>query len=1413
MLLRAFFVFILVLFTLRFSSAQVSTYKVYNLTSDDGLLSDFVDHVYQDSYGFLWVVNFEGLTRWDGHNFVRYQHSEKDSTTLSYNIAYCVFEDSQRRLWIGTIGGLNLYDREKDCFIKCNLNDDGTRVPVNAICEDSKHRLWLGTSNGLCSYDHLLRKADWSLNTKDSLSHTVIFGMDIDESDNLWLATFSGGVNKFSTATQKITHFLHIENNSNTICSNKTKSIRVDHNNNIWVGSFDRGITVLNKEGTVIQHYPSFCKGANQPIVLSIYEDHQRNIWVGVADDLLHYLDKSTNRFVPFENPPYKKYDVGCRSISSMCEDNFGNLWFGSHSNGLFYTNSNKNAFRYYHKSYTRTKGMPNDLALGFFEDKKHIIWMGTEGGGFCSLDPVATILNTYTTTSGPSSNTISDIQGSADGSMWLATMGGGLIQFDPATKKNKVYAHDPKNGYSIPYNTIKSILLDDTLLWIGTYGEGLAAYDLKNKHFIHKNNKYRLPFDMGAPAWINHLFKDSKKRLWIGTYGGLFLYNGKTIKRFSHSINPNSLINHDINMITEDSKGRIWVVTESGGLELYNESTGDFKHYSEPYDLPMILKSIVVDKQGKLWMGSNEGLIVFDPSKNKATRYDVSDGIQGNFFLQKSAFKSVGGTLYLGGSNGVTAFNPDDIKSNTAQSNFYFTDLYVFDALQKPGKENSPLQEVLLFTDKLELTHNQSFFTIGFSDINLYTPSKTLYAYKLDGLYDKWIQIHSERKVSFTNLDPGTYVLKVKYTTLNGQWKIADKKLTIVILPPWWKTWWFKLLFVLSLLGAATFYLYYRLSSIQKRNRQLEQEVSKRTQQLTEVNSFLLERNEEIKLQKERLEEYNEEMSRQSEKILVQQEYIVGQNQELEKTVRELEASNTTKDRFFSILAHDLRNPVAAIKGISDLFVSKSEQLKKQDLDDFIMIVQKSSTTLFNLVVSLLDWARTQTKNVSFSPSLLNMEEVVVKNIQLVEQQCKNKNIHVHVTSNPEHKVYADPNMLHTVVRNIISNSAKFTEEGGSISIHTEATPNSIILTISDTGVGMSEETLGGLFRVDKNNFSKGTSGEQGTGLGLIISKEFIEFNKGSLEVTSELSKGSSFKLTLPNSAQHQSFDTHLSEVSSVVYSSLVQEHRVEEKMSSDKIAKIKGRRVLIVEDSLEIRTQLRLLLSGTLEIFEAENGQEGLEKAITYQPSVIISDLLMPVMDGLEFCKHIKTDTATSHIPVILLTSQIDEASQYQSYEAGADVYMTKPIKQDILFQVIYNFIQRQENNNLKLVSSNEIYPVDLELNKLDETFLNDVIELIEKNIGNQNLDFQLLCDHTGLSRTVLYAKFKILTGQGVHDFIKSIRLKKSIQLLLKGTLTVSEIAYEVGFNSPSYYVRCFSKEYGQSPKEYATQLKNKR
>lgn len=1408
--MKKIYLFAILSMTAWLANAQQLNYNFYNYSAVNGLPTNDYQCIYQDSYGFLWLASYDGLFRWDGYSFKKYYHDERNPGSLNGNIVYAIFEDSHRRLWIGTIGGLNLYDRARDEFIQCTVGQKDEKIPVNAILEDRRHQLWLGTSMGLCRYDYNRRTSTWFPGQKDE---NVIFCMAIDTADNIWVGTFNEGIRKFTQATRVFQNFRNVKGNRQSLSSNKIKSILVDDKNNIWAGTSDRGITVLNDRGEVLRQYDNFpgAEPITQNNINCLYEDQNQTIWIGLQRGPLYYIRKGSLTLKALAETACNNNHEQLSSISSIREDSFGNTWFASAEYGLFYTNKNKNTFRNYLQDPNIIKGLKTTVITCFHEDKNGKIWIGTNGGGFLKFSPLKDSFTLFNTPALKlSSNAINDIKEDDNGKLWMATWGGGIIRFDPVSLQVKNFLHDPSNNNSLIYNDAKAVLPDSNMVWVGTHGEGLAAYDKINDRFIHYQNNSFFPFQMHDPAWINDLFKDSRKRLWISTYNGLFVFDGKKLYHFQHSPDSSSISSNSVNMVIEDNSGKIWVISEFGGLDQYDEKNKKFIRFTGKYNLPETMKAIVADRNDRLWISSNQGIVVFDQQQHKVKTYDAADGLPGNTFFQKAVLKAKNGTLYFGGPQGFSAFNPDSLKPVRVPSYFYFTDLYIYDKLQQPGKKASPLKEVLSFTDKLTLTQKQSFFSIGFAAIDLYAPAKTQYAYMLEGLHNQWINLKTERKVSFTNLDPGNYILKVRYTDANGEWRVAKKSLDIIILPPWWKTWWFKLLIVLLLASSIVTLFYLRVASIKRRNKALKAEVEKRTGELNEANLFLTEQNDEIKLQKERLEESNEEIRRQSGKILDQQQYIITQNQALESTVKQLEKLNNTKDLFFSILAHDLKNPVAALIDISDFLKHNFGRMDIKTSREYLDSIYKSSTAVHELLINLLNWSRTQSHQIEYSPVDCSVRELVEKNARLLGGQFHNKNIRLTLHIDASHRVYADYNMVDTVLRNIISNSVKFTEPGGTVEITSIAEEDHFTLQISDTGVGMSSEQIGKLFRIDKANISAGTAGERGTGLGLVITKEFLQINKGGIRVESRPGKGSVFFIRLPKStwvanSTTASANAVLADLSPDLW----------EALPIDQLIKVRGKKILIVDDNRELRDYLKLILSGIFEIFEAENGGEGLKIALETQPAVIITDFLMPVMNGLQFCKAIKSTTATSHIPVIFLTGQWEDNKQASGYEAGADAYLTKPVKRELLLQLILNFMKSGEKIREKIrdriLNDEPSYPEDTAISKLDEEFLNQLIGLIEADMKEAAIDTRSLCRKMAISRTVLYTKVKILTGQTVHEFIKSIQLKKSLKLLQEGRLTINQVAFEVGFSSHSYFDKCFIKQYGIGPREYINKKKH--
>jgi ligand-binding sensor domain-containing protein/signal transduction histidine kinase/CheY-like chemotaxis protein len=1337
---------------------QTTHYNFYNFSTENGLPTNEVQHIFQDSYGFLWLATNSGLVRWDGYSLKVYTHEEEDSGSISDNIVYTIYEDSRKRLWIGTIDGLNLYRRETDDFAKYRLIPQTARVPVNDIIEDRQHNLWLATSFGLCNYDAERQKATWV--PIPTPGGNVLFTISVDSANDIWAGSYNHGVIRYDPKNQK-TRWFSPGPKPKATGDNRINTILNTREGETWIGSEVDGLTILDSSGRLIRQYKHFCGDpqAYDNSVTALYEDKKGTVWIGVRGQVLYYKEKSSDEIKAIDYGAENNDNSKPVSIASITADNFGNTWFASLSGGLFYNNLFKNVFRNFLRNPGAVKDLRTNIITSFCEspDGKEI-WLGTAGDGLLRYDTQTDAI-AFPATRALRKTTVNDIKKDETGKLWIATAGSGIKIFDPATGEV---------GELPEYANVKAILPDGNLLWIGTHGEGLAAYDRNKKTLIDYRNNNRFPFDLHEPSWINHLFRDTRGRLWISTYSGIYLFDGKTLKRFAHSKDPASLAGNSVNMITEDPYGGIWVAGEAG-LDKYDPATDKFLHYSERYGLPKTIRSVAMGDSNLLWIATIDDVRSLNVKNDSIRQYDQNNGLLGRDFNQKAILTAGGGRLYLGTLKGFNVIDPKELRPPDIASYFHFTDLTVYNKLEKPQGHNQLLQKVLDFTDTIILSQKQSFFSIGFVSMNLYAPGKTRYAYKLDGSQQEWIETQGDNRISFTNLQHGNYLLKIRYTDVNGVWRDAGKELRIIILPYWWQTLWFRILLVIAVIMAVTVVFYMRVAAIKRRNRVLKMAVTKRTQELKRAN------------------------------------------QELEGAVSALEQSNHTKDHFFSILAHDLKNPVSALSEITGFIRQNVERMDRQKLQEYLNSMHDSSSAVYELLVNLLNWSRTQSKHIEYHPASFPLQKMIRQNVRLLENQLANKHLQIHIDIDRGHRCFADYNMTDVVVRNILSNSIKFTDYNGSIAIRSAiGNDGSILLSISDTGVGMRKDQLKKLFSLDKHSIMSGTAGEKGTGLGLIISKEFLEINKGSIRVESTIGKGSTFIIGLP--AGDSAVKEEEEEEESISNEAATVDFW--ETIPMEKLLLIKGAKILVADDNKAVRDYLKLVLEGHFEIAEAADGKQAFQKTQEWLPDIVITDVLMPEMNGRQLCKKIKSTTETSHIPVVLLTSQSEEKVQAAGYEAGADLYLTKPIKKEILIQVCINLIQsagvRQETLLNQILTDMPGKGRGTGLTRADEEFVGRLVAVIEKHMANQELDSRLVCKELGVSRTILYGKIKTLSGQTVHEFIKSIRLRKSLKLLLEQKMNISQIAFEVGFNSSSYYHRCFLKEYGMSPKEYINRKK---
>lgn len=1346
--------------------------RYFNYTTEQGFPTNTYEHICQDSYGFTWLASYDGLFRWDGHSFKKYQS----------NIAYTVFEDSQKRLWVGSLSGLNLYDRQNDQFLFRPLREGKSTIPVNAIVEDTSRNLWLGTSYGLCEYKPETGEEEWFSSGAD-----VIFCMVIDAAQTIWMGTINGGLRQMSTLERKLRTLPFPEPQPGKPGFTKINSLLVGSDNKIWVGTENRGLLVINSRGEPVKEFSHFSvNAAGHPnLIRSLYEDANGTVWIGVIRDLVYFLPKGSSSPQPLTTAAQNNDNDQLFSITAVTEDAFGNTWFASNERGLFYTNKFKNRFSS-HKSGTQ----PNQISGGissFIELENNGIWIGTNGSGIyrwdLSQNAPFRLFNPVI-----HKDAVNDMK--ADGeNIWIATWGNGIRLLDKTGRQLKHYYSQPQNSNGLINNDVKSILPDDSLVWIGTHGEGLAVLNKNSGHIEHHLNNKTYPFNLKSPAWINHLFKDSKKRLWISTYSGLFVFDGRKLQQFMHREDTTSIGNNAVNMVAEASDGKIWVVNEAG-LDRYDESSGQFERISARLNLPPVMKSVKTDGD-LLWISSNAGIIRLNSRTLQYTLFRVSDGLASDMY-QRTTYVTRDGQIWTAGSKGFIQFQRSALVETVTPMPFYFSELVL----------HSDTGKILLSAkDTVVLSHRQAIFSVSFTSPDYYAPEDLRFRYMLEGVRNEWIDVADQRKLLFTNLPQGNYNLKIQVSHKDGQWVDAPKALHIHMLPPWWKTWWFNSALVLLAVGLVMVFFYWRLSSIKSRNRQLRSEVAKQTATLQENNEALLEQRDEILLQNETIEASNEELIRQTNRILEQQQQMVQHNATLVNTVDELQTLHQTKTHLYSVLAHDLKNPVLAQSELASYLLENLRQMNKAELETYLQSIQRSSAALHELLLNLLNWARTESGQLEPKPSVWNLSDMVVQNLALLNSQFKNKNIAVEVDLHTSHAINADRNMADAVFRNILSNACKFSPFNSIVEISSSVTDAQILLSVTDHGLGMTPLQQSKLFQLEKESWQTGTAGEKGMGLGLVVADNFMRANGGSILVSSSEGKGSIFTLSFP-------LATELEAPSEKNYKSRLQPSVPDILPELDRV-RIHGKKILLVEDNQEVRDYLKLILSGLFEIFEASSGEKALNQMEETLPDIIITDLLMPGMDGLQFCREVKNKPGTSHIPILVLTSQTGGNLQQESYASGADIFLEKPVRYDILIQLIANHLLKQEKQReviMDLVISEQPLPaIAAGLNRSDEEFLIRLVEFIEQTISDPLLDARMISKEMGVSRTVLYAKIKSLTGNTVHEFIKSIRLRKSVKLLLENRLSITQIAFEVGFSSRSYFDRCFVKQYKMAPREY--------
>lgn len=1078
---------LLLAFAISASAAQrYSSVKFKRITTEDGLSDDFTECILQDKYGYIWIGTRNGLNRFDGYSMKVYRKIPINKNSLTSNFVYRMLEDSHGNLWIGTLtGGLLLYNRENDEFKSIPLKDE-KEESIFSIVEDKDSTLWIGTFRGVVHYDPRTNTIlPFSTNSiaDEIIKSNRILDIHFDASNCLWFAT-QGDAGLI---------MLNRENDSCYVFKNTQEKGSIGENNciriventegRLLIATLNSGLYEFNRQAYNFSPIEFPDRKCDFKKMWSMIFDSKGKLWCGTINDGLYLLDFNENYYEHFVSNSTSANSLSQMSISSIMEDNSGNIWMTTHGGGVNIINKRNNLFEHYYKK-DGAGALKHNFVSCFAEGENGNMWIGTDGGGLFCFDEVAGSFVQYDEKNGLKNLSITDLTKDDDGMLWIATWGSGLVKFNPKTHQFHYYVNNPDNPYDttkINCDRLKHIHYNNGKLYISTHDVGITIFDIEKEYFISDiNNPFK--FKLSSFGFPQKIIKDSRGRIWIGTINGLFKIEKNELSSYYSTEKKHTIANNYISDIYEDSKGGIWI-GHNYGFDKFNDKDDSFIRYGELFNVDLGVKAILEDDGGNIWLTTNNGVVEIKLKNKDKVRYSIQDGLQGNQFIQRAAFKTKEGKLYFGGLKGFNRIYTGEMEKDKNEPFVHFSDFYVNDTLQSPGETGSVLTKDVNYMDEIVLDYSQRNIAINFVGLNFTFPSQNQYAYKLEG-YDKvWKKTH-DRSATYTNLDPQSYVFKVRASNADGVWTNEPVELHIRVLAPWWRSWWFGLLVLMFATALVLLYIRIRVAKVRNYNKVLERKVDMRT---AELHGAL--------------------------------EIVTTQKNEIAKKNEELVSLNSMKDKFFSIIAHDLKNPLNSLIGFSDLLIGRKLALSDEKRDKYIELINKSANNLFNLLENLLEWARSQTNTLKIEKAPVDVNELIDENIELMKALAESKRIDLIADKRTDVVAFVDRTLLSTVIRNLVSNAIKFTPECGQITVSSERM-NSAVVRVRDTGVGMSQEQVENLFSLDKNSSTPGTNNEKGTGLGLIIVREFIEKNNGTLSVVSDVGKGTTFTIEVPLSS-----------------------------------------------------------------------------------------------------------------------------------------------------------------------------------------------------------------------------------------------------------------------------------------------------
>jgi len=1407
------------LLTALYGLAQPQNISFKHLTINDGLSQNAVSAILQDHQGFMWFGTKDGLNRHDGYSFTVYQHNPFDSTSLSANYVTALFEDRRGTIWIGTAdGGLNCLQRETGSFQRLHNRTSRSQhfnarllslsnQEITAMAEDSAGALWIGTRG-----DGLLRIVPDSVQASGAVA---------------------------------CTRFVNVPDKANSLSSNSINALRVDGSGTLWIGTMKRLDRFRHTpDGNGFEHFTVFTKNPQAPpsprdsSVAAIYEDRQGKFWLGTSSGI-SLFDRNSGRYNHFPHH-YEIYRYGWGIVNGIVEDQAGQLWLATPGE-LMRFNPADHSYNYFRNDPLAPKSLSYNNVSSLWRDRSGVLWFGTAGGGINVFDPKTRRFSLLVRPQEPSSRvagfSVRSILEGDSGALWISTdvlyrwnrktgvlksfetssnrpddfgntgawsmlqsAGGaiwcashqGLFRYEPQSGKTRQYKFNPADTSGLRQKEVYAVFEDrDGKIWIATENYFSQLVDVENGRFRHFRYRQTPPNnELIRPI----IYQDAKGRFWLGAKDGLLCFDLDT-KSFQTYRNdprqPTSLSNNEIKSICPDPQhpdSILWLGTAGGGLNCFDLENKTFRHYTERDGLPNnTVYGILPDGEGSLWLSTNKGLSRFNRVTGAFRNYDVRDGLQSNEFNTGAYYKSKSGEMFWGGISGLNYFYPADMVDNPHAPAMAITRCKILNQSASRQDSTAVFHKTIFETSALTLSHRDNIITFEFAALDFSTPEKNQYAYKMENFDKDWIHAGTARSATYSNLPPGEYIFRVKGSNNDGVWNKTGASVKLTITPPWWKTWWAYTLYVLLFTSLLYLARRYELNRLRLKNRLQIEHVE--TAKLREVDQM--------------------------------------------------------KSRFFANISHEFRTPLTLILGQIDSVLGSIVERENQSK---LEVASRNARRLQRLINQLLDLSKLEAGSMALKTTRANLVSFLKSLMASFEHLAEQKGITLQFHSTrTEIALDYDPEKLEKVFYNLLSNAFKFTSQGGKIfvTVTTEEKTarkdaetqrirkelswrnlgdfvparrddnNFVEISVKDSGGGIALEHLPHVFDrfYQADTSTSSVRNYEGTGIGLALAKELVELHRGEISVTSEVGKGSEFVVKLPLSSV---FSEQLSVNSNQYSVANDQEQFIDPGIQQSINPKIQPSLdpsiqpsteeiVLFVEDSADIRTYVREQLQSVYRVIEAADGEEGLAQAREAIPDLIITDVMMPKMDGYQMSRELKHDDKTSHIPIIMLTAKAALDDKIAGLETGVDDYLLKPFSAKELLARVRNLISLRRQLRKRFSTATVIKTTEVAATSVDEAFLQRVLAAIEAHISDEHFGVEELAQAVNMSSSQINRKLHGLIDQPASQLIRSMRLQRAADLLKQNTGTVAEIAYQVGFSDQAHFARSFKKQFGCAPSEF--------